>query len=311
MGVLPTFHTKSSMQRISAISRQTMQVLDIVIQGILLGGLYALYAAGLSLIFGVMRLVNLAHGDLIVLAAYLLLALSTGFGLPLPFALIIALPFFFALGYALQSVLFNRSLGAQVLPALLVSFGLSIIVQNGVLELFSADSRKLSLSSIDAMSIDLAGISVGVLPLATFFLAVLLLGSLSWVFYRTPLGRILRATSDSAEIAQLMGINPRRVFAIAMGLSFIVIVLAALCMGLRANFDPSAGPARLLYAFEAVVIGGLGSLWGTLVGGIVLGIPQALGGAIDTEWQVLTGHLVFLCALLLRPAGLFPRQVQA
>lgn len=284
-----------------------MSVLNTLIQGTLLGGLYALYAAGLALIFGVMRLVNLAHGDFIVLAAFVILALATSFGLPAPVALMIAFPFMFALGWALQQLILNRTLKNDLLVPLLVTFGLSIIIQNGLLQLFSADSRRLSLGALETASFSLGGITLGVVPLLTFAAAVLVVLGLSLLFYRTSLGRTLRATSDSATIVQIMGINPRKVFAIAMGISFVVITLSAFFMGVRANFDPSAGPARLLYAFEAVVIGGLGSFWGTLLGGIILGIAQTVGGSINPEWQQLAGHLVFLAAILIRPRGLLPR----
>jgi branched-chain amino acid transport system permease protein len=285
-----------------------MDIVNTVLQGTLLGGLYALYAAGLSLIFGVMRLINLAHGDLIVLAAFVLLAAVSAFGLPLPIALIIMLPFAFALGWGLQRFLLNRTLGDDILLPLLVTFGLQIVIQNGLLVIFSADSRKLSLGSFETMSVEVLGLSIGVVPLLTFAVAVAVLGVLSYIFYGTSLGRRLRATSDSTEVVQLMGINPRNVFAVAMGLSFVVLAIAAFFMGVRSNFDPSVGPARLLYAFEAVVIGGLGSLWGTLIGGIILGVAQSVGARINPEWQLLSGHLVFLAFLLLRPRGLFPKQ---
>lgn len=285
-----------------------MEYLNTIVQGVLLGGLYALYAAGLSLIFGVMRLINLAHGDLIVLAAFALLAMVSAFGLPLPVALLILLPFAFALGWALQRYLLNRTLGDDILLPLLVTFGLQILIQNGLLVGFSADSRKLTLGAIETESVNILGLSVGLVPLATFVVAVLVLGVLSYIFYGTGLGRRLRATSDSTEVVQLMGVNPRIVFAIAMGISFVVLSIAAFFMGVRSNFDPSVGPARLLYAFEAVVIGGLGSLWGTLVGGIILGVAQAVGGRINPEWQILFGHLVFLVFIIFRPRGLFPRQ---
>lgn len=285
-----------------------MDYLNIIVQGALLGGLYALYAAGLSLIFGVMRLINLAHGDLIVLAAFALLAMVSAFGLPLPVALLILLPFAFALGWALQRFLLNRTLGDDILLPLLVTFGLQILIQNGLLVAFSADSRKLSLGAIETQSINLLGLQVGLVPLITFAVAVLVLGALSYIFYSTGLGRRLRATSDSTEVVQLMGVNPRVVFAIAMGISFVVLTIAAFFMGVRSNFDPSVGPARLLYAFEAVVIGGLGSLWGTLAGGVILGIAQAVGARINPEWQILAGHLVFLVFIIFRPRGLFPKQ---
>lgn len=285
-----------------------MEYLDTIVQGVLLGGLYALYAAGLSLIFGVMRLINLAHGDLIVLAAFALLALVTGLGLPLPLALLVLLPFAFAIGWALQRYLLNRTLGDDILLPLLVTFGLQILVQNGLLVAFSADSRKLSLGAIETQSIQILGLSVGLVPLVTFIVAVLVLGILSYIFYSSALGRRLRATSDSTEVVQLMGVNPHVVFAVAMGISFVVLAIAAFFMGVRSNFDPSVGPARLLYAFEAVVIGGLGSLWGTLVGGVILGVAQAIGARINPEWQILAGHIVFLVFIIFRPRGLFPKQ---
>jgi len=284
--------------------------IDALIQGVLLGGLYALFAAGLSLMFGVMRLVNLAHGDLIVLAAFVILALSERLGLDPFAAVLLALPILFAAGFALQYVLLNRTLGRDLLPPLLVTFGLSIILQNGLLQLFSADSQRLRSGAIETASIALGGgIAVGVVPLLTLLSAIAAILLLNLVFYRTPLGRAFRATSDDLEVAQLMGIDIGRTFATAMGLAFIVIAIAALYLGLRANFDPTIGPERLLYAFEAVIIGGLGSFWGTLAGGIVLGLAQTIGARINPEWQILSGHLAFLIVLALKPRGLFPRAI--
>jgi len=282
--------------------------LDALIQGALLGGLYALFAAGLSLMFGVMRLVNLAHGDLIVLAAYVILVMAENLGLDPFAAVLLALPILFMIGFALQHVLLNRTLGGDLLPPLLVTFGLSIIIQNGLLQIFSADSQRLRSGAIETASIPLGGgIAVGVVPLLTLLSAVAVIVLLNLIFYRTPIGRAFRATSDDLEVAQLMGIDHRRIFAVAMGLAFVVITIAALYLGLRANFDPTIGPARLLYAFEAVIIGGLGSFWGTLAGGIVLGLAQTIGARIDPEWQILSGHLAFLAVLAVRPRGLFPR----
>jgi len=193
---------------------------------------------------------------------------------------------------------------------LLVTFGLSIILQNGLLQLFSADSQRLRSGAIETASIALGGgIAVGVVPLLTLLSAIAAILLLNLVFYRTPLGRAFRATSDDLEVAQLMGIDIGRTFATAMGLAFIVIAIAALYLGLRANFDPTIGPARLLYAFEAVIIGGLGSFWGTLAGGIVLGLAQTIGARINPEWQILSGHLAFLIVLALKPRGLFPRAI--
>ena len=281
---------------------------DTIIQGVLLGGLYALFAIGLSLIFGIMRLVNLAHGDLIVLAAFVILAVILSFGVDVFTALMIAAPIMFAIGFALQYIVLNHTLGRDILPPLIVTFGLSIIIQNGLLEAFSADSQRLAAGAIETASIRIGGgLAIGVMPLMTLLSAIAVIFALNALFYRLPLGRAFRATSDDPEIAQLMGIDNRRIFAIAMGVAMVVTTIAALHLGIRANFDPSLGPGRLIYAFEAVIIGGLGSLWGTLAGGIILGVAQTIGAHIDPEWQILAGHIAFLVILVFRPRGLFPR----
>jgi branched-chain amino acid transport system permease protein len=277
-----------------------MMLIDTLAQGLLLGGLYALFAAGLSLVFGIMRLVNLAHGDLIILGAYLILTITTVTGLH-PFLAV------FLAARLLQTHLLNRVLGTDILPPLLVTFGLSVVIQNGLLSGFTADSQKLAAGRIEAQSVDLGVVTLGVMPVLTFASAVAVVFALNQLFYRTALGRAFRATSDDAVTAQLMGIRPQRVFAMATGLAMVVATIAALYLGTRANFDPSIGPARLLYAFEAVIIGGLGSLWGTLAGGIVIGMAQAIGASINPEWQILSGHIAFVIVLLLRPRGLFPR----
>jgi branched-chain amino acid transport system permease protein len=283
--------------------------LDAIVQGVLLGGLYALFAAGLSLVFGIMRLVNLAHGDLIVMAAYLILVLTTALGISPFLALLIAIPIMFAVGWALQFVVLNRTLGEDILPPLLVTFGLSIVIQNVLLETFSADSRRISASALETASVPLGPVNVGVMPLLTFASAILVIVGLNLVLRRTTLGRAFRATSDDPVTAGLMGIAPDRIFAVATGIAMVVVTIAAIYLGTRANFDPTIGPARLIYAFEAVIIGGLGSLWGTLVGGITIGVAQTLGAAINPEWQILAGHVAFLVVLLVRPRGFFPRAV--
>lgn len=286
-----------------------MSFIDTLVQGVLLGGLYALFAAGLSLVFGVMRLVNLAHGDLIVLAAFLLLVLVTGLGLDPFLAALLAAPLMFGAGWVLQYVLLNRTLGKDVLPPLLVSFGLSIIIQNALLEGFSADSRRISAGALETASVGLGSVTIGFMPLMAFLSAVAVIVCLNLLIYRTAIGRAFRATSDDAVTAGLMGVRPQRIFAMTTGLAMVVVTIAALYLGTRANFDPTAGPARLIYAFEAVIIGGLGSLWGTLAGGVILGVAQTLGAAVNPEWQILAGHLAFLAVLLIKPRGLFPRAV--
>jgi len=285
-----------------------MEWVNIIIQGVLIGGLYAMFAAGLALIFGVMRLVNIAHGDLIVLSAYIALMTTDALGLNPLVAIVIVVPIMAAIGYALQRALLNRTLGDDVLPPLLVTFGLSVIIQNALLELFTADSRRLRAGDIEVASFPVAeGVWIGVLPLLQFVVAVAVIAALQLLFYRTALGRAFRATSDDQAVAQLMGLDNRHVFALAMALSLAVIAVAGVFLAVRTNFDPAIGPARLIFGFEAVIIGGLGSMWGTLVGGIVLGVAQAIGAQIDPGWQLLAGHLAFLLILALRPEGLFPK----
>ena len=190
---------------------------DTIVQGILLGGLYALFAAGLSLVFGIMRLVNLAHGDLIVLAAYLLLVIVTMLGLHPFVAALVAMPVMFGIGYGLQKFVLNRVLGPDILPPLLVTFGLSVVIQNVLQEGFSADSRRVPAGSLETASMPIGPVTVGLMPLLTLISAIGVILALQWLFYRTALGRAFRATSDDPVTASLMGIKPQRVFAQATG----------------------------------------------------------------------------------------------
>jgi branched-chain amino acid transport system permease protein len=282
--------------------------INVILQGVLVGGLYAMFAAGLSLIFGVMRLVNIAHGDLIVLAAYVALVTTQTLGIGPLTSLLIVVPVMALIGYLLQWLVLNRTLGDDLLPPLLVTFGLSVIIQNGLLTLFTADSVKLQAGDIEVATLRLTeGIYVGVLPLLQFAVAVAVIAGLQFVFYRTALGRAFRATADNPDVAQLIGLDNRRVFALAMALSLAVVAIAGVFLAVRANFDPSQGPARLIFGFEAVIIGGLGSLWGTLAGGLILGVAQAIGAHLNPGWQILAGHIAFLVVLAVRPQGLFPK----
>lgn len=285
-----------------------MDWINAFFQGILLGGLYALFASGLALIFGVMRLVNIAHGDLIVLAAYLALAVVSATGLNPLLAIVIVAPTFALFGYGLQRIALNPTIQKDLLPSLLVTFGLSIIIQNSLLLQFSADSRRLSAGPIETMSFTYAGLSVGILPLLIFVAAIVVISGLQFVFYRTRIGMVFRATADDPEITRLQGHDNRHVFAMAFALASAVIACAGVFLAVRSNFDPSAGPVRLLFGFEAIIIGGLGNIWATLAGGIVLGVAQTLGAQISPVWQVLAGHLAFLAILVVRPNGLFPRR---
>ena len=285
-----------------------MDWVNAVLQGILLGGLYALFAAGLSLIFGVMRLVNIAHGDLIILSAFIGLTVTEALGSSPFISLAFVMVFMALLGYSLQRTLLNRTIGSDILPPLLVTFGLSIIIQNVLLEIYTADSQKLNAGIIETQSIQIFGeINLGVLPCIMFVTSVLIIGGLQYIFYRTPLGRAFRATSDNPEIAQIMGLNKSHIFGMAMALSLTVVAVAGIFLGIRTSFDPSIGPGRLIFGFEAVIIGGLGNLWGTLIGGVLLGVSQSIGAQINPGWQLLAGHIMFLIVLAVRPKGFFPR----
>ena len=285
-----------------------MDWVNAIVQGVLLGGLYALFAAGLSLMFGVMRFVNIAHGDFIVVGAYAALLAVGLTGIYPLWALLLVVPVMGLLGYAGQYLLLNRTLGHDILPPLLVTFGLSVIIQNVLLEVFSADSQKLQAGWLETASIPLGGgLNIGVMPLLIFVSALLVIGGLQAFFYRSPLGRVLRATSDDQDTVRLMGVDNKVVFAYATAIAMAVVGIAGVYLAMRTNFDPAVGPARLLFAFEAVIIGGLGNLWGTLVGGIILGVAQVIGAQIDPGFQILAGHIAFLLVLLFKPQGLFPK----
>jgi len=290
-------------------------MLETLLQGMLLGGLYCLFALGQSLMFGVMRLTNTAQGDFIILGAFAaiagmnaLAALGWGHGSAPLMVMLALLPLAFGFGYALQRWVLNGTLGRDPLPSLVVTFGLSIVIQNLLLELFSADPRSIETGGLNTASVALpAGLAIGVLPLAIFALALLATGALQWLFNGTRLGRAFRAVSDDKEIAELMGLNSNTVYALATAIAFVLIALAGVLQGMRTTVSPADGPLLLLFAFEAVIIGGMGSFWGTLIGALLLGITQQIGFRIDPGWGIWVGHIVFLIVLVLRPQGLFPK----
>lgn len=274
----------------------------------MLGGIFALFATGLSLIFGVMRLVNLAHGDLIILASFIAIAIVDVIAVHPLVTLIAVTPIMFGFGYILQKGLLNYTLGDDIMPPLLVTFGLSIIIQNVLLETFSADTRRLQAGGLETASLELAdGLAIGWLPLLIFLIAVGVIWGLQTLSYKSSIGRILRATSDDQSIVQLMGIDNKKIFAFAMGLALAICAIAGVLLAIRTNVTPTTGPGRLLFAFEAVIIGGLGNPWGTLAGGMILGIAQSIGAKIHPGFQILAGHLAFLLVLIFRPTGLFPK----
>jgi len=289
--------------------------MDVLIQGLLLGGLYCLFALGQSLMFGVMRLTNTAQGDFIVLAAFaaiaaLALVAPVLGAAPARLALVALalLPISFGFGYVLQRFVLNGTLGRDPLPSLVVTFGLSIVIQNALLELFSADPRSIESAGLATASVALpGGLAVGVLPVVIFALAVGATAGLQWLFGHTALGRSFRAVSDDREIAELMGLDAKKVYGLATAIAFVLIAAAGMLQGMRTTVSPADGPVLLLFAFEAVIIGGMGSFWGTLAGALLLGVTQQIGFRLDPGWGIWFGHLVFLAVLVLRPQGLFPK----
>ena len=281
--------------------------METLLQGVLLGGLYGLFALGLSLMFGVMRLTNTAHGDFIILGSFATLSVvSTGLT-PIQ-SVFVTLPIAWLMGYALQRYVLNGTLGKDPLPSLVVTFGLSIVTQNFLLELFSADPRSIETEGFNTLGWAVTdSLSVGVLPVLILGLAIATTFFLQWLFKYTSIGRSFRAVSDDPEIAELMGLNSKKVYALATGLAFVLMSVSGSLQGMRTTVSPSDGPMLLLFAFEAVIIGGMGSFWGTIAGAMILGIAQQMGFRWDPGWGLWCGHVIFLIILIVRPQGLFPK----
>jgi len=283
-----------------------MTVANAVLQGIFLGAFYAVLACGLSIMFGVMRIINLAHGDLAVLGAYLILVVVERTGAPAVVGFLVALPAMIVLGYVLHFTLLERSLKAGILTPLLATFGLSIVVQNLLQLVFSPDVRSLggSAGTLETSSTQVAGgLTVSGLGIVVLAVAVLLFGGLQLFLSRTRAGWTMRATAEDADAAELVGIDSRGVYARATAIAVAIAALGGLFLGIRSVFDPLSGPTQLIFAFEAVVIGGMGSLWGTLIGGIALGVAQTVGAQIHPQFAVMAGHLLFLAVLIVRYGG--------
>jgi branched-chain amino acid transport system permease protein len=290
-----------------------MAWVNAIIQGVLTGGLYALFACGLSLMFGVMKVVNLAHGDLAVVAGYVGVGIITVTHIPVLWSFLIVVPVMAVVGYALQRTLIQSALNRGVLTTLIVTLGLSMVIENALLEFFSANSRGIGAS----MTLVTGSFSLGsqvelpYLLLLIFAVAVAVLLGLQWFLSGSSYGRLIRAVADDQEAAQLSGANYAHVFGIAAALALGTVALGGMAFGMYSTLDPTAGTDTiLLFAFVAVVIGGLGSLWGTLVGGIVLGVAQQIGAQINISDELLAGYLVFLLVLVLRPQGLVARRAQ-
>jgi len=274
-----------------------------LVQGLMLGGYYALLACGLSFMFGVMRIINLAHGSLAVLSAYLLWLLAERFGIHPLLGLVAVVPLLALVGWLLHRWVLERSARSGALLPLLSTFGLASVLDNSMFQVFGADTRSLA-PYIDTLSYDSwtlpGGIIVGQLSVLTFAVAVCLLGGLHLMLARTALGRRIRAAAHDAQTAQLVGVDARSVYAASTVIAMTTVAVAGAFLAIRATFDPYTGPQQLIFAFEAVVIGGTGSLWGTLIGGVVLGIAQSIGAQIHSQGFLIAGHATFLIVLLAR-----------
>ena len=291
-----------------------MAWVNAIIQGILTGGLYALFACGLSLMFGVMKVVNLAHGDLAILGGYIALGVIAVTHVPVLWSVVIVVPIMAALGYVMQRTMIQASLDRSVLTTLLVTFGLSVVIENGLLQFVNADSHSLGVgNSIITKSFSIGSqIQIAYLLVLIFAVAVAVLLGLQYFLSASRYGRMIRAVADDREAAQLSGVDYRHVFGIAAAIAFGTVALAGIAYGMYSQFAPTTGTDTiLLFAFAAVVIGGLGSLWGTLLGGVVLGVAQQIGAQINISYEVLAGYLVLLAVLVFRPQGLTAGKAQS
>jgi len=285
-------------------------IINVIIQGLMIGGFYAILASGLAMVFGVMKVVNLAHGDLLIFSAFILLIfMETLAHLPFWVVASFAIGLMFCIGYLFQKFVINKTMGKELLPPLLITFGLSMILQNGMLEFFSADSKKISLGEMDSLSFNLTNdIYIGVLPLITFVSAIVLLATMQAFISRTRMGRLIRAASDDPATLAQFGENPKHIYAVAFGISLGICAIAAIFFATTTQFNPLSGAPRLLNAFEAIVIGGVSSIWGALAGALLLGIAQSIGAYIDPTLQNFFGHVLFLIVLVFKPEGLFGRK---
>jgi branched-chain amino acid transport system permease protein len=274
-----------------------------VIQGVLLGGYYAIIAAGLSLMVGVVRFINLAHGDIAVLGALLTITLVQVMGLPVLWAIVVMLPAMGVLGWVMHALLFERAMKGGFLLPILVTIGLGAALQNSMFGIWGSNTRSLGadIGSLSWSSWFLpGGIIIGKLPVIIFVTAVLVIGALHLMLKKTKLGRAIRATASDPEAAEMCGIDANKSHRAAAAIAVALAALAGVFLAMRGQITPYSGPAQLIFAFEAVVIGGLGSLWGTLIGGIILGLSQSLGGLISAQASLLSGHLVFVAVLMWR-----------
>ena len=284
--------------------------LNVIVSGVLLGGFYALFACGLSLMFGVMKIINLAHGDMAVVAGYTAVFLVPKFHLPEVWSFLVVVPIFALLGYVVQRTLLQKSIDRDPFTTLLVTFGLSVLIETLLREIYPANAQSINIGSLIAKSWQVNNtIYVSYLSLTVLIVSVVVLAALQLFLSKTSTGRQIRAVSDDREAAQLCGTNYRHIFGVASSLAFATVALAGIAFGMYTSLSPTAGGVNLLFAFETVVIGGIGSLWGTLIGGILLGIAQQFGAHFNEQYTVLAGNVLFLLVLAIRPQGLFGKKV--
>lgn len=274
-----------------------------LVNGILLGGIYALLGVGMSMMFGIVKLTNLAHGEFIIMGAFGSQLVVTALGVDPIISLIFTVPIMFALGVVLQGTLINRVMMRGAEPALLVTFGLSIIIKDAMLLIFTADAQKINVSYATSV-INLGELNISILNLVVFGISLVTIIILTIFLRYTYAGRSIRATSDDTVAASLMGVNIKRAYGIAMGIAMATAAVAGLGVGLRWTFYPSSGAEYLLIAFGVVVIGGMGSIPGTLVAGLVFGLAQVAGGA---NYGLFISYIVLLIMLAVRPQGLFSK----
>ncbi|WP_113701400.1 branched-chain amino acid ABC transporter permease [Nonomuraea lactucae] len=290
-----------------------MTWVNTILQGLLLGGIFAMAAGGLSLMFGVMRIANLAHGDLMILGGYAAAVSTLHLGVPVPLTVLVSMAVLGGLGYLLQRTLLDRAMALSELAPMMVTFGIAVMIPNALAEVFSNDAQPLNIGALGTASIELGGgLAIGWFPLLTVVAAVLVLTGLHLFLHRTQIGRITRATADDPEVVRLMGVDNLKIYALTTVISLVTVALAGTLYAMRqGGVTPYEGQLTVLFAFETVVIGGLGSLWGTLAGGLVLGVAQSAGAQISPDLPLLAGHVVFLLVLVFRPQGLFGRSVLA
>lgn len=281
-----------------------MQVIQVLVNGILLGGVYALLGVGMTMMFGIVKLTNLAHGEFVIIGSFLSTIIAKAIGCDPILTLIVTVPLMFVIGMILQGGLINRVMMIGSEPALLVTFGLSIALADAMLLIFSADAQRANVA-YNTASIKIAqGLSISVLDVVVFAISLVTIIILSIFLKKTYMGRSIRATSDDTQAASLMGVNVKRTYGIAMGIAMATAAIAGMCVAMKWVFYPSSGGDYLLTAFGVVVIGGMGSIPGTMVAGVILGLAQVIGGA---NYGQLISYIIMVIFLAVRPQGLFSK----